>query len=359
MINNSIPGKGLYDEEAKQQRINFIKNERKVDLKNIGETTLSVLKVKNNIESFVGTVEVPVGIAGPLLIHGECDNELIYAPFATTEGVLVASATRGAKLLTLSVGVYTKVLRQRMVRIHTFEFEGMKQAYEASLWIIDNAETVKKEVKEKSHHAVLVELIPFVVGKYLHVYFIHETGDAAGQNMTTVCTWHLCQSLTEIFNHVLKNDVKNFLVEGNLSSDKKVLWQNFIHGRGMRVIAECRVSSDVLSEVFHVTAQKFMHNYSIMLSSSITAGSIGANGNIANVVAAIFTATGQDIASVHEASIGQLHTEIDESKNGIYLSLMMLSLTIGTISGGTGLLGQEECLTLLGCKGTGKSRRLR
>lgn len=120
-------------------------------------------------------------------------------------------------------------------------------------------------------------------------------------------------------------------------------------------MAECHVSDELLQQVFNISARQFVHNYGIMLSSSIAAGNIGANGNVANVIAAIFTATGQDIASVHEASVAQLHAEAEG--DGIYLSMMLPSLTAGTVGGGTGLPGQEECLALPGCIGAGKARR--
>ena len=52
--------------------------------------------LQGSIENLVGAVEVPVGLAGPLLVHGRQAQGLCYLPMATTEGTLVASATRGA-----------------------------------------------------------------------------------------------------------------------------------------------------------------------------------------------------------------------------------------------------------------------
>jgi Hydroxymethylglutaryl-coenzyme A reductase len=42
-----------------------------------------------------GGAQVPIGIAGPLLVDGEHARGVFYLPLATSEGTLVASYNRG------------------------------------------------------------------------------------------------------------------------------------------------------------------------------------------------------------------------------------------------------------------------
>ncbi|TXE57044.1 hydroxymethylglutaryl-CoA reductase [Serratia nematodiphila] len=356
-INEKLPLRGRYDEDSRIQRLSYLENRVGKKIKHIRNTSLCSDKLNHNIESFIGSVEIPVGIAGPLLIQGENVNELIYAPFATTEGALIASATRGAKALTLSDGVITKPLEKKMIRVPVFEFNNIAEAVFAAYWLKENFNIIKFHAEKFSNHANLKNLDTLHLGKYLHVYFIYETGDAAGQNMTTICTDKACEWILKVFNETLKMPAINFFIDGNLSSDKKVSGYNMQSGRGGRVISECLVPNDIMKRVLRTTSEKFMHAYNIMTASSITNGSIGFNINTSNVIAAMYTATGQDIASVHESSLSQLYAELSDT-GGVYLSLTLPCLTIGTVGGGTGLPAQNECLNILDCVGKDKVMRL-
>ncbi|MGC9461337.1 hydroxymethylglutaryl-CoA reductase, partial [Vibrio genomosp. F10 str. 9ZD137] len=57
-----------------------------------------------NIEHFIGTVKVPVGIAGPLRVNGLIARDDFLVPLATTEAALVASYNRGSQLITAAGG---------------------------------------------------------------------------------------------------------------------------------------------------------------------------------------------------------------------------------------------------------------
>ncbi|XGI82673.1 hypothetical protein ACED16_01465 [Enterobacter hormaechei] len=49
-----------------------------------------------------------------------------------------------------------------------------------------------------------------------------------------------------------------------------------------------------------VAPQQLVRGYKYHSSGALSAGMIGMNVNIENTIAAIFTATGQDIVSIHE-----------------------------------------------------------
>jgi NADP-dependent 3-hydroxy-3-methylglutaryl-CoA reductase len=355
-LNEKIPVRGKYTDAARLQRLCYLEEKTGTTINHIRETSLKNEDLKNNIESFIGTIEIPVGIAGPLLIHGREMKGLIYAPFATTEGALIASATRGAKALTLSGGVSSWALSKKMIRAPVFEFNNIPEALCVAYWLKMNIDLIRHHAERHSHYAKLTKLDIFHQGKYLHVYFIYETGDAAGQNMTTMCTDKACEWIKKELRDTLQIPAISFIIDGNLSSDKKVSGYNMHSGRGTRVMSECFIPENIINRVLGTTSKDFMHAYNIMLASSITMGAIGFNINSSNVIAAMFVATGQDIASVHEASLSQLYAEL--SGDGIYLCLTLPCLTIGTIGGGTGLPAQNECLKILNCSGKGKINRL-
>jgi len=353
-IIDRVPGGGLYTEEARQRRIEYLFEKTGTELREVAQMRFSADQLRNNCESLVGSVEIPLGVAGPLIVNGQNAQGHYYAPLATSEGALIASIARGAKVISMAGGVNAAFLGKRMIRAPLFEFKTMP---EALLFVrIVNASFVelKAQAESSSRHAVLCSIEPQVSGRSVHVQFIYETGDAAGQNMTTTGTWNAVQWLQKEIAEKHGIHPTAYILEANLSSDKKVTYQSFIRGRGSRVVADCLLPASLVRRVLRVAPQQLVRGYRQLASGALSAGMVGMNVNIANALAAIFTATGQDIASVHESSIGQLFVELSDD-DSIYASLVLPSLLIGTVGGGTGLPEQQECLKLMGCAGAGKS----
>ncbi len=352
-----IPARGLYTEEARQARLDFVREETGAALTEVSQIRLDPRKLVSNIEALIGSVEVPVGIAGPLHIKGTHAGGLFYAPLATSEGALVASASRGATALSRSGGVRTRVLGQRMMRVPVFVFESMSNALFFAEWIKDNYRNLADEVQKYSNYASLEEVQPYVLGRAVHVHFIYETGDAAGQNMTTTCTWQACQWILKGIKRFSGLRIENFLIEANLSNDKKVTYQTFLKGRGVRVVAEAVLTRETCEKILKIQPKQMVAAYHYIVSGSIAGGMIGININVANIIAAMFTALGQDIACVHESSLAQLHMELTDDDD-VYCTMMLPSLVIGTVGGGTNLPQQRECLEMIGCAGPGKAHKL-
>ena len=352
----SIPARGEYTEAARAERLRFIRRESGAVLGSLEQLSLLPRRLTGNIENLVGAVEIPVGIAGPLLFDGEEIEGVGYAPLATTEGTLVASASRGARALSRAGGVKTRVLGQRMSRAPLFVFSELSGASRFVRWIEEHGDEFQGVISQVSRHAKLVELKPVVLGRQIHLVFIYETGDAAGQNMTTSCTWHACQWLLGQLEKVEGVEIENFVVEANMSSDKKVSYQSFSNGRGIRVVAESRLSEEVLKDVLKVSRGQLMRTYHSFVAGSIQGGMVGFNINVANIIAAVFTATGQDIGCVHESSLGQFFLEEDGQE--VVASLVLPGLIVGTVGGGTQLPNQRDYLAMMGCGGAGKVRRL-
>jgi NADP-dependent 3-hydroxy-3-methylglutaryl-CoA reductase len=351
-----IPGRGHYTEKARQERIEFIRRQSGKPLEILDQFSLTPERLSSNIENLVGSVEIPVGLAGPLLFRGQKAKGIFYAPFATTEGALVASATRGATAITRSGGMNTRVLKQQMFRVPMFHFEDLNSSSAFSQWVVDHIEEIKAETRKVSRYANLSALEPLVSGASVHVRFIYETGDAAGQNMTTTCTWQACMWILEAVKHVPYLRLVDFAIEGNASGDKKVNFLSYIQGRGTAVAAECFIHEEDLQKILKVGSKQLAIGYNQNVQGAMRSGMVGNNINIANVIGAMFTALGQDIACVHESSIGILN--IEAAEGGLYASLYLPSLVVGTVGGGTALPGQNQYLQILGCAGAENSSKL-
>ncbi|MGZ3425181.1 MAG: phosphotransferase, partial [Polyangia bacterium] len=223
-------------------------------------------------------------------------------------------------------------------------------------WIRDHFAELRDQTRRVSSHAQLVSAEPVILGRMVHVYFLYQTGDAAGQNMTTTCTWQAAQWLMEQAKHLHGVAVEDFLIEANMSGDKKVTFQSFINGRGIRVLAECLIDRETCIKTLKATPEQLELVNTRAAAGAVHIGMIGYNVNIANVIAAMYAATGQDLACVHESSLGQLY--MNAQPDGLFASLVLPSLIVGTVGGGTHLPAQHALLDMMGCAGPGKVFRL-
>lgn len=311
--------------------------------------------IQNNIESFIGTVEIPLGIVGPLLFQSADGYEYVYTAAGTLEGALVASMNRGAKAISLSGGFTAKVHHQKMVRAPLFMLANSEDALIFDQWVKENFSPIKEVAERYSNHARLINISTFVIEQNVHVRFVYTTADASGQNMTTTCTWHAMLWITDNFKKETGIDIPYFVIEGNGSSDKKASRFMIDHGRGMHVTAECFLEESVIHKVLRTSSEDIFRCFAPSVQLAKLDGMLGFNINVANAIAAIFVATGQDLASIHESSVAILNLE--KKSNGLKIHLTLPSLVIGTVGGGTNLEKQHEGLKLLGCAGSGKIER--
>ncbi|MEN9834545.1 MAG: hypothetical protein RL011_738 [Pseudomonadota bacterium] len=350
-----IPERGVYSEAARLSRLSFIENKIGDSLPTIRKSQLDADQLSGNIENHIGSVEVPVGLVGPLLFNGQYAKGEIYAPFATSEGALVASASRGALLLSLSGGVKTRTINQRMTRVPMFVMDSLGSAVIFSDWLKDHVAEMQQVVKQVSSHAALTGIDITLSGRSIHASFVYATADAAGQNMTTAATWHACQWALTQASQLQGIMVEKFVIDSGLSGDKKVNFKSYLEGRGTRVIAEAFIPGEVLEKVMKVSPDTLAGYFNSGMVALAQAGAIGANINVSNAIAAIFVATGQDVACVHESSLANFYVE--RTADGIYTSMHLPSLIIGTVGGGSALPGQSECLRIMNCLGADRAAR--
>ncbi|WP_350306730.1 phosphotransferase [Photorhabdus viridis] len=346
-----------YTEEARQKRLDYLAKHTGHPLEHVAATHLDATKLTKTIEGFIGSIEIPVGIAGPLLIKGQYAQGVYYAPLATTEGALIASISRGSFAIMQSGGATTRVLGQRMIRAPRFEFHSVAHSVIFSDWINEHLSEIRHEIGRHSKHARLLEIKPQIIGRSVHVQFIYNTAAAAGQNMTTVCTWYACQWIQKQLAKMAFIPLRHFIIDGNTSGDKKVSYKTFIEGRGTRVVAEVYLSAESCQQILRVTPKQLVTAYHHICEGAIASGMVGVNINAANVIAGMFTALGQDIACVHESSVAHLHMTLT-ADNRVYCSVTLPSLIVGTVGGGTYLPHQRECLNMLGCTDENGTARL-
>lgn len=351
-----VPERGHYTEAARLARLQWLRDHSGAPLQALGQTRLDPRTLTGNVENLVGAVEVPVGLAGPLLFDGEHARGHVVAPLATTEGALVASVSRGATAITRSGGVQTRVLHQQMVRAPVFELADVRQAGRFVRWLDDHLDEIRAEVGLVSRHARLLRLEPWEAGRLVHVRFCYATGDAAGQNMTTACTWRACQWIVDAVANVPGIDLVYSAIEGNASGDKKVTAANHLGGRGTRVTAECWIDAATLEDVLKTTPEGMLHGHAIGTSGGLQSGIHGYSINASNLVAALFLATGQDVACVHESGAGIF--SLDADAGGVRASMVLPSLVLGTVGGGTALPAQHDALAAMGCAGAGRLEKL-
>lgn len=333
--------------KAAEARRQYLEKATGVRLENIGRTIIDLnTVVGRNIENVIGAVQIPVGVAGPLLVKGDYANGYFYIPLATTEGALVASVNRGAKFVTESGGARAKVLKDGMARAPLFRVPSLVDAVELVEWAMSRFEELKKVAESTTRFGKLKEIQPFIVGNYVWLRLVFSTGDAMGMNMATIASEAVAKFIQENFPKA-----KLIALSGNMCVDKKANAVNFILGRGKTVVAEAVIKREVLDRL-GITPED-VHNVNIRknLIGSALAHSYGFNAHFANIIAAIFIATGQDVAQVVESSMGITSTEPRE--DGLYISVFLPSLEVGTVGGGTGLPTQREALELLGVAGSG------
>lgn len=341
-----------YTPEAVHTRLEWIRKTTGSPCVNIDKHAFRIESLAGNVENFVGAVQVPIGIAGPLQVNGLYAKGHVAIPIATTEGALVASLNRGARALNASGGVTVHVRRQRMVRAPVFFCRDLHAAVNLERWLLEHVGEIRQRAMSVSSIAKLVDLRTFIFGHTCHVQFIYETGDASGQNMTTSCTAFACEWIREQIKDDPYIGVDSFMIEGNMSGDKKLSFQNILAGRGVGVVAEAFVPEEVLGDILHVDSVGVARKFQASEAGAMMIGMVGHNANCANVIAGIFTATGQDIASVHESALGIL--KLFPEPGGLQLSMFLPSLVIGTVGGGTRLPTQQDCLRILGCAGQGQ-----
>lgn len=320
------------------------------DLQDIFQTQLPLEQVgKKNCENLVGSVEVPVGFAGPVrakvtaidsfgVVSKQVSQEFLV-PLATTEGALVASIHRGLKVLSTA---QTKVVVRKvgMSRSVVIECSSIDDAVTFTKYFSENSSKFAQYCEETSTHLRFLSYEVFMRDKLLYYRFVFDTDEAMGMNMVTIALSHAWDR----FKRELPNTiwVKLLTVSGNVCTDKKDSMINRLRGRGYHVTVESKIPSADVTELLKVEPSALVKTHLVknVIGSNI-AGSFAQNMHVANALAAFYLATGQDIAHVVAGSEASVHFEVLESGE-LYFALTLPNVSVGSVGGGTWLPKQMQ-----------------
>lgn len=334
------------------QRQQFLEEKCEVSLNHTRQFSFDPETMEGNCEHLFGVAQVPIGVAGPLLVNGEHAEGEFYVPMATIEGTLIASYNRGMRVIRESGGVTTTIMSESMQRAPMFMFKDARDTRDFCQWLKDNFDTIKAKAESTTSVGKLLEIEQYPVHNMVYTRFDYSTGDAAGQNMTGRATYVACEWIRANYPKL-----RTYGLSGGLDTEKKTSFVNSLKGRGRKVTAEITVPKEVLNNVLRTTPKQLQNGNSINTLAAYMSGASNNAAHPANALAAMYLATGQDLANIGEANQCSVYSYVTNSGD-YYYSITLPALIMATYGGGTGLATQRECLELMGCYGKGKAYKL-
>lgn len=353
-VSKKIPrsGDNDYSPEIVRARQTFIEENTPATLDHTTRFSFDPEDMAGNIENLFGAAQIPIGLAGPLLVNGEHAKGEFYVPMATIEGTMLASYNRGMRVIRESGGVTTTVVGEAMQRAPVFVFPSAREARDFGHWLRDNYAQIKEQAESTTSVGKLLEIEQYIAHNMVFTRFDYSTGDAAGQNMTSRATFVACEWIQKEYP-----TLSHYLLSGNFDTEKKTSAVNLLKGRGRRVTAELTIPRQVMIDNLRITPEQMHYGQGISTLSSFISYSSNNAAHPANGLAALYLATGQDIANIGESNQCTTYNKVTRDGD-YYFSITLPSLIMATYGGGTGLPTQRECLEIMDCYGKGKAYKL-
>ncbi len=323
---------------AVRVRQKHIEKKTGVKLAHIPHFSLTLASAtKKNIENMLGVVQLPMSIAGPIKVNGEHAKGSFLIPMAGTQKGLVQKIASGIEIINAAGGAETTITENFQARGPAIKVGTKEQLKKVLAEIAGNFPKLKEVAESTTRHGKLLWIKPYPVGNTIFLRFAFDTKDAMGMNMVTIGTDAVLKYLENKYAFI-----KHIALSGNMCSDKKPAALNFVEGRGKSVVAEVRLTKEQAKKISPELART-------SLLEGARTGSYSYTLDFASTIAGIFTATGQDAAHVVESCNG--FTLIEPEGDGLYCSVTLTNLHVGTIGGGTSVDTQQEALRIMGCAG--------
>jgi hydroxymethylglutaryl-CoA reductase (NADPH) len=340
-----------YAGDAVEARRRWVEERTGAKLDLVGAGAIPTEQMQGNVENPIGAAQVPLGVAGPLLVEGEHARGTFYVPLATTEGALVRSYERGMVTLTRAGGAVVRVLADENRVSPVFVFPDVAAAAAFCRTVPELFSELAAEAESTTRHGRLLRVEPQPAGRQVVAHFVYSTGDAHGMNMIVKATDRACRRLVE------KGTAPRYFIFSGAESEKRASGSLFAGGKGKRVVAGALVPARLVKAYLHTTPEGLAEVWRRTVVGHLQSATLGYNGHLANGLAALFIACGQDVANLANSAVGI--TSFEATADGdLYASVTLPSLTVATVGGGTGLGTARECLAMLGCSGAGTAGKL-
>jgi hydroxymethylglutaryl-CoA reductase (NADPH) len=302
---------------------------------------------KGKTENFVGAVPIPLGLCGPIDISGRYAKGTFIVPVATLEGTLVASYSRGAKVMNQSGGCETLVYGDYFLRAGQFTTRSLAQSAELIEWCKNHEEEIRRRIQKSDPYISLIDMSYDCVGNTVIASIRLDTGDAMGSNMASKAAGVLSDYVAEV-----SGLVEQVIIP--YPEDKKYIPAR---QKGKKVIARTVLKREPFAAITRTTLEKlstYITGYKNLLALH---GGYSLNVHVANGMAAMFQAFGQDMAYIGECSQAIVDGHF-VGPDSLEVSVTLPTLVIGTVGGGTGLPAFRTTLSMIDCYGSGKAKKL-
>ncbi len=344
-------GKGQgYTEKDMAVRRAWLEAKTGAKLSRVAACAIPAAEMRGNVENPIGSVQTPLGVAGPLRVRGDHADGLFYVPLATTEGALVRSYERGMAVLTRAGGAVARLHDDGNCMSPSFFFEDVAAAADFTAWLPTRMAEIRAQAESTTGHGKLRTLACRPVGRQVIVDFRYETGDAHGMNMISKATEQACRWI------MAAGKARDYYIFSGASSEKRASGGLFYNGKGKQATAGARIPAKLVQTYFRVSPQRLRHIWQSTVVGHLRSAALGYNGHYANGLTAVFLACGQDVANVTNSAVGVTQFEV-EANGDLYASVALPSLTVATVGGGVALGTSRECLEMLDCYGSGNAKK--
>jgi len=335
-----------YSAEGLAERRRWVEARTGARLDHVGACSLDAERLRGNVENAIGAAQVPLGVAGPLLVDGEHARGVFYVPLATTEGALVRSYERGMVALTKAGGARVRLWADENRVAPLFPLADVSEALAFAREVEASLAAIRAAAESTTRHGRLLRLTCMPIGRDVIVNFSYSTGDAQGMNMAVKATDEACRWI------VAHTRAERYFIFSGFDSEKRASGSLFSGGKGKTATAGAELPAALVRAHLHSTPERMAEVWAATVAGHLQAAAIGYNGHYANGLAALFIACGQDIANVANSAVGITRFEVTPA-GGLYASVTLPSLSVATVGGGTGLGTARECLEMLGCAADG------
>lgn len=292
----------------------------------------------------INTANIPMRTVGPIKIVGRELTANVSVPMATFETPLWPSTSRGANVSRQTDGINVVLVDEGMSRSVVVEAHTAQAACDLVSALRQRETEIALEISKISRFARFKEIHTQVLGSLVYIRLSIYTGDASGHNMVTSAAEAMLNWLLAEYTHL-----EYVSISANFCTDKKVSAVNAILGRGKYVVAEINIPRNVCETILHTTPEKIvdLHIKKNLIGTMLAGGLRSANAHFANMLLAVYLATGQDAANIIEGSQGIVHAEV--RNDALYFSVTLPNLIVGTVGNGKDLDFTKANLQLMGC----------